>query len=182
MFCTTVATLRGVAVFVLKDEAQEHDGVVSQDMALFLWAERATGAVKGSRKPAAVVETLPTQRDTWPHRAHGCSPATDCRCEQRHRHVQSHMCAWALVCQLQTQALHTRMSPCLRLECPDVPARHGGAHRATSMALSTHSKTWAHVYSPSPSLVPDIERKKFRLPQTSPCAVPFFFFSLLSFS
>lgn len=31
----------------------------------------------------------------------------------------------------------------------------------------------------SPSLVPDIERKKFLLPQRSPCAVPFFFSPLL---
>lgn len=35
--------------------------------------------------------------------------------------------------------------------------------------------------TPSPSLVPDIERKKFLLPQRSPCAVPFFFFPFFLF-
>lgn len=58
------------------------------------------------------------------------------------------------------------------------------------MGEGTHS----HIHSPdhaqqnmgtcvlalSPSLVPDIERKKFRLPQRSPCAVPFFFFPSFS--
>ena len=80
-----------------------------------------------------------------------------------------------------TQCGHILLWPCAGLHT------HVSLH-AVDAHSPEHTAKLAHVcmstrvcslsslsLSLSPSLVPDIERKKFLLPQRSPCAVPFFF-------
>lgn len=61
----------------------------------------------------------------------------------------------------------TPTCPCMLWMCTALNTRQN--ERTCVLALFSLS------LSLSPSLVPDIERKKFLLPQRSPCAVPFFF-------
>lgn len=82
-----------------------------------------------------------TQRDTWPRRGHRCSSATDCRCEQSHRHVQSHPCARSPTCQpagsadakVPVRRACTCRCPCTRVDpqhthSPDPAVKHRHVH------------------------------------------------------
>lgn len=157
------ASLRVVAVFVLQDEMQEHDREWYHKTQPFFFGLKGPRALKGSPGLAALVETT-QQRDMWPHKGHGCSPATDCRHEQSHRNVQSHTCSHTCS---QAQGLHTQMS------------LQGWTHTATSMALTMHSKTWAHMPSlPLPLWCQTLKEKNFYYLKGPPVQCLFFPLSL----
>lgn len=130
-----------------------------------------------SPKPASVVENPCSNVATHPW---VLSKPRDCQlCKA------THVCkaTWAPVCHLLGQG-HSVCTPDIiperRVCAADCPCAWWTC-TATATALNTSSETRTRVLSLlalslSPSLVPDIERKKFLLPQRSPCAVPFFFF------
>lgn len=119
----------------------------------------------------------PPNRETCGHtRATDALQPLTAGMSKGHRNVQSHTCSHTCS---QAQGLHTQMSLCVGLACSDIPA--GGGHTQSHIHGPEHAQqnTGTDALTPSPSLVPDIERRKILLPQRSPCAVPFFFPFLL---
>lgn len=114
----TPAPLRVVAVFILQAETQEHDREWCHKTWPFFFGLQGPRAFKGSPGLAALVETT-QQRDMWPHKGHGCSPATDCRHEQRPQEcAKPHMLTHVLP---GTGSTHTDVPVCragmLRYPC-----------------------------------------------------------------
>lgn len=129
-------------------------------------------ALKGSPGLVSLVETT-QQRDLWPHKGHGCSPATDCRHEQRPQEcAKPHMLTHVLP---GTGPTHTDVPVC-RADMPRCPCR-GWTHTATSMALTTHSKTWAQMPLLSlPLWCQTLKGKIFYYLKGPPVQCLFFFF------
>lgn len=152
-------------------------------MALFLWAERATGAVEGSLEPAAIMEPPPQHRETCGHAGATAAlqpPTAGVRKAKgmyKATRVHGHWRASS-----RAQALHAQMSPCAGLAWPVVPAC-GWTHAATSMALTTHSETQAHTLSLSlPLWCQTLKGKNFDYLKGPPVQCLFFsFFFLMCF-
>ena len=118
--------------------------MVSRDMALLLWAERSSGAVEGSPEPAAVMEAPNTETHGHGHSpATGCKATGMCKATRMHGHWRASSQAHAAV---PVRRACTPRCPCCRHGPDDAQPNTGTCALARAL---------------SPSLVPDMERKKF---------------------